>query len=229
MFRPNDSIVVEKVLSEDTIDERAHNLCASALSKLSINLKANGYDEDDVSIVTLLLEDLLQLTMKYLNRHLSLNESSKKTIEMSEMIQYVSIMLIGNLTGLIADKKIEVLSKIDCPVPDSYRIRYISNHILAYPVTGRRQNNEDSWEATSDATQRLGSFEKAAYEMRRAIFLNPTHALITLDDDLYGTVSRENQVKVLSSRKADKGGHSTHTICDALFRIMLAVILCRRG
>lgn len=55
--------------------------------------------------------------------------------------------------------------------------------------------------------------------MSRKICLNPTNALVTLDDDLYDTRYRENHVKILSARKADKKGHSTDTVSDALFRI----------
>lgn len=109
MFRFNDSIFGEKGLNENVIDEGEHNLCASTLYKGTINLKANGYDKDKVSIVILLLEDLLQLTMKYLNGHISLNESTKNPIEIFGMIQYVSIMLFADLTDLSTEKTIEIL------------------------------------------------------------------------------------------------------------------------
>lgn len=46
---------------------------------------------------------------------------------------------------------------------------------------------------------------------------------VTLDDDLYGTRSKGNQVKPLSIHKAEKEGHSVNVICDALFRITLRV------
>lgn len=65
--------------------------------------------------------------------------------------------------------------------------------------------------------------------MSRTICLNPTNALLTLDDDFYGTMSRENQVKMLSARKADKEVHTTDMVRDALFRITLAVRFRMRG
>lgn len=65
--------------------------------------------------------------------------------------------------------------------------------------------------------------------MTRKIFLSPVHTFATLDDDLYGTTARDNQVKTLSMRKADREGHTADAIADALFRLTIAVRFRRRG
>ena len=51
----------------------------------------------------------------------------------------------------------------------------------------------------------------------------------TLDDDLYGTRARDNQVKKLSARKADREGHTADAFADALFKVSLMVRFRRRG
>lgn len=54
------------------------------------------------------------------------------------------------------------------------------------------------------------------------------YLLATLDDDLYRTRAADGQVKMLSSRKADKEGHSADAVADALFRVVLALRFRRR-
>lgn len=81
MYQPDECLIVEQDFTGDVIDDHTHQFCASALSNLSISLKANGYDENEASIVILLLEDLLKLTKKFLNGHIPLNESGQKPIE----------------------------------------------------------------------------------------------------------------------------------------------------
>lgn len=47
------------------------------------------------------------------------------------------------------------------------------------------------------------------------------HKFATLDDDLSGTRAVDNQVKMLSSRKADREGHCSDAIADDLFCVTL--------
>lgn len=54
---------------------------------------------------------------------------------------------------------------------------------------------------------------------------------MTLDDELFGTRTGDNQLKTLSNRKAvaDKEGHMADVVCDALFRTALGIRFRRRG
>lgn len=40
--------------------------------------------------------------------------------------------------------------------------------------------------------------------MSRNVGLIPNHTTVKLDDDLYGNLAKDNQVKALTARKADK-------------------------
>ena len=80
-----------------------------------------------------------------------------------------------------------------------------------------------------DRTQQLSSFETASFRAICKVFLNPVYTFATLDDDLYGTRAKYNQVKSLSAREADREGHSADAIADALFRIIFMVRFRRRG
>lgn len=72
-------------------------------------------------------------------------------------------------------------------------------------------------------------FEKTASDMSLKIFLKPVHTCATLDDDVYWKRAKFDKIKSLSSRKADRDGHSADAITDALFRVMLEVCFHRRG
>lgn len=52
---------------------------------------------------------------------------------------------------------------------------------------------------------------------------------MTLDDDLYGYFSRENQVKTPSVGKEYKGRQGADVICDAQFCVTIAVRFRRNG
>lgn len=77
--------------------------------------------------------------------------------------------------------------------------------------------------------QRLDGFEKVSYKMTRTLFLGPAQVLVTIDDDLYKSCACDNQVKTMSSRKADKEGYCAGSICNALLRVTLCVHFRRRG
>lgn len=55
------------------------------------------------------------------------------------------------------------------------------------------------------------------------VCLTLNFTIVTLDDDLYGTQAKDNQVKTLSSRKAEKEGNSDVVICDVVFQKALGV------
>lgn len=74
----------------------------------------------------------------------------------------------------------------------------------------------------------MATFEQEAYEENRNISLN-NNTFGTLDDDLYWTRAKDNQVKTLSAKKANQEGPSSDVVCDVLLCITLGVRYIRRG
>ena len=101
---------------------------------------------------------------------------------------------------------------------------YINTNILAYAATGRGEDNSLVWNTQRDQTVMLGQFERAAFRMTARMF----HTIISLDDDLMGTRTVDNQVKTISNRKADGEGHVADVLADALFRVVLQMRFRRR-
>ena len=108
-------------------------------------------------------------------------------------------------------------------------MRFISNNIAAFSPVELGHSGLSNWMPQRDLTPLLSVFEQSAFRISLNVFFIPNHLTITLDDDLYGTRARDNQVKTISSRKADTEGHSADAIADAFFRITLAVRFRRRG
>ena len=113
--------------------------------------------------------------------------------------------------------------------PTLSRFRFIAANVLGYPPTNRGDTGASTWDSQRDCTTQLQQFEQTLFRKSSQVFFVPDHIMVTLDDDLYGTRSRENQVKSISTRKADKEGHSAIAVCEALFRPTLAIRFCRRG
>lgn len=75
----------------------------------------------------------------------------------------------------------------------------------------------------------LAQFESSSFRMSLRVFLDQNHSICSLDDDLIGTQGRDIPVRTLSARKADKKGHSSDVVADALFRFVLQLRFRRRG
>lgn len=199
------------------------------MERLDVELKANRLENDDVRISLLLLGDLLQLLRKHLNGYIALNEPGRNQLEMSDMLKWVAVLLMSSLADISLEKELEQFALRDCKVPAKAKMHFIGNNVLAFPSTKRGNESNDQWASQRDSTQRLEGFERAGYDMSRNVCLSSNFTTVTVDDDLYGTRARDNQVKTLSNRKADKEGHSADVICEALFRITLGVRFRRRG
>lgn len=222
-------LVMEGDFTDDIISSRARSYCSAILNRLTVELKANSLENDELGITMLFLEDVLQLLCKNLNQHIALNEPGRKKLQLADMVRWVAVLLMSSLADITFEKALEEFSLRDCKVPSRENMLFISRNVIAFPPTKRGKQSEDEWAAQRDATQRLDTFERTAYEMSRNVCLIANHTTVTLDDDLYGTRARDNQVKTLSSRKADKEGHSADVLCDAFFRITLGVRFRRRG
>ena len=97
----------------------------------------------------------------------------------------------------------------------------LTTNICAFHPSYRLDNDQISWHAQRDATQFMTEFERASFSIYKRLLYVPNSQFITLDDDLLGTRSKDNQVKCLSARKADREGHSADVIADGIFRITL--------
>ena len=175
------------------------------------------------------MDDVLHHCRVWLNEHIALSNVGEEKVSMRDMYRYVSVLLLSHLTGLSFERTIAWLTEMNCNAPSLDRTRFISQNIKAFSATNRGNSGETTWMSQRDRTQQLSALERASFRAICKVFLNPVYTFTTLDDDLYGTRAKENQVKSLSARKADKEGHSADAIADALFRLTFMVRFRRRG
>lgn len=112
----------------------------------------------------------MELLRKWMNVHMALHESMKKPIERHEMVQFLSFMLFSDLCGICVDKALHVLSLLDCDLPRGDRMKYILINLLVFPLTDRGHTGYAVWFTKRDATQRLETMKKCAYEMSQCVF-----------------------------------------------------------
>lgn len=96
-------------------------------------------------------------------------------------------------------------------------------------MVGRTNDGSATWMSQRDQTPNLSEFENMAFRETRRVFCHILHMFATVDDDLFGTRAADNQVKMLSARKADREGHSADAVADALSRVVMALRFRRRG
>lgn len=199
------------------------------MQKLGNELTAGDYRDGNFGFMFLFVDGFLELLRRWMNGYILLQEEGRNSIEKYEIYQLLSVVLFTDLVGIILDKSLDSLSHFDCNTPKVDRVSFIFHHLLAFPPTGLGDLVDEVWYRQRDDTQRLDMFENSAYEMTINFFLAPSHSFLTVDDDLYGSRSRDVPVKNFSTRKADKEGQSADAICDALFRVTLGVRFRRRG
>jgi hypothetical protein len=223
-----ETLVLESVFLREVFSDKARLFGASAVEKLEVELNVRELPDTRAGHVALLMNDVLQKCMVWLNEKVVLERLTMRKISMADMYRFVAVLLYSHCTGFSVTKTIQKLSELGQNPPSLERTQFIQSNILAYSATGRADGCS-TWNSQRDQTHRLGEFEKAAFNMSCKVFLTPLYTLATLDDDLYGTRSSDNQVKTLSSRKADKEGHCADALADALFRITFMVRFRRRG
>lgn len=64
--------------------------------------------------------------------------------------------------------------------------------------------------------------------MTQTVFLSPFSLFVTIGNDLYGTRSKNYQLKNLSARMAGKEGHTADPVCEALFGLTLCMRFRKR-
>jgi hypothetical protein len=88
------------------------------------------------------------------------------------------------------------------------RVRHIATNIKAFSAMDRGRTGYRNWNSWRDQSVQLESFENAAFALSCKIVLQPSHSILTLDDDLHGTRASDNQVKLLSNKKLTNKGNA---------------------
>ncbi|PXF43284.1 hypothetical protein BWQ96_06981 [Gracilariopsis chorda] len=224
-----ETVVLESAFAEKVIQNRARMFCSNAVTQLKLQCEARSLPCTRCGFTVLLLQGLIDQLRNWANEYIRLRNKDQECVSIAEMYRYVSELLLSHTTGFSFEKNIEVLRQAGSTAPSLDRVRFIADNILEYAPTGRGRQGEMHWNAQRDQKRQLSEFESIGFRDTRKVFFCPLHLLATLDDDLYGTRASDNQVKMLSARKADKEGHSADALADALFRIILAIRFRRRG
>lgn len=70
--------------------------------------------------------------------------------------------------------------------------------------------------------------ERTEYEIGRGVYFISNHTNATLDDAVYGTCAKDNQVKIFSAWKVEKEGQSVDAIGSLMLRDPLKMYFCRQ-
>lgn len=159
---------------------------------------------------------LLDTVMEWMNGEIRLSEVGTAVLRKKDMIQYLAIMLCSHTTEMRLKSSIGILRRFGAVVPDVQRVGCISEHLLTCPVVERGWDSFPNWMLQRDQTANLTKLEHCAFKDTRDIFMHVLNLFLTLEDDVFETRVSENQVKRLSSRKADKEGYSADGDTDAL-------------
>jgi hypothetical protein len=220
---------MEDVFAEQVIGERARLFWMGALDRMRESRLVRDLPASRSGFLILFSEELLKKCMQWTNEHIVLHELPMNRLNLWDMWRYLAVTLLSHTTGLSIEKTIEMLQNVGASPPSLESVRRITTLIKAFSAMGRGRTGERNWNSQRDQTAQLEPFEHAAFHSSCKIFLQPSHSILTLDDDLYGTRASDNQVKHLSSRKADKEGHCADALAEPFTRVTVYVRFRRRG
>jgi hypothetical protein len=224
-----ESLQEEREVVDVIFSERARLFCSFGVERLDELLQCGELPGYRAGIIELFTGDLLALSRQWINEKIVRDGTPFDRVTESDMLRYVAVLTLSHCTGFSLTRSLELLLLEGIYAPSLERVRFISTNILACCPSGRGNQGRSNWQCSRDQTQSLTELEKAAYKTSCRILLTPIHTYSTLHDELYGARATDNQVKILSARKADREGHCADAIADALFGITWFVRFRRRG
>jgi hypothetical protein len=196
-------LILEDKFAEQVIEERARLFWPGALDHMRETRFVREPPASRSGFVVLFAEDLLMKCMQWTNEYTVLNDFPMEKLNLWDIWRYLALTLLYHTTGLSLEKTIEMVHNLGASSPSLERVKQVATHIKAFTTISRGRTGERTWNAQRYQTVQLEPFENAAFVSCK-IFFQLSHSVLTLDVDLYGTRASDNQVKLLSSRKADK-------------------------
>lgn len=103
----------------------------------------------------MMVERVLMNIREWINEGIRLREEVVEVVHKRDMFHYLAVMLSSHTTGLTLDKTVDILKKFGAIVPSVDRVRWIADHVLAYPVVGRTNGGTSQWRSQRDRTPNL--------------------------------------------------------------------------
>mmetsp|Transcript_34556 Transcript_34556/g.75649 ORF Transcript_34556/g.75649 Transcript_34556/m.75649 type:complete len:536 (+) Transcript_34556:78-1685(+) len=222
----------EDEFTKSTLGESEYSYVKAIASKLEQDLKADGLEATRVGVTVLIMRPLILKVMGWMNQQRNLKGEKDLAISEPELWQYVAIMIYSHMTNQNFKLCLKILPHVvdkSIMFPSLEKLRFIQTHLLAYSPKNRGDiPGAETWNAQRDRTTFLTDFERALLKSLLDIAVAP-NAIISLDDELYGCRAKDIPKKSISKRKADVEGYDANLMCEALFRIPVAINYRRRG
>lgn len=201
------------------MDSRDENYCHAVVSWLKLEVASPNIPASRVGVVVLLMKPLVSTLLEWVNEKIRTDGGTRVRVSHAAFHRLLGVSLFSQSSGMSQESTIALFSKLRFQTPVPRWCSEIGNTLIPFHQTLRITEACGTWRSQRDATQLLNDFERQAWSVSKRLFYVLLVQLITLDDDLMGTRSRDNQVKMLSDRNADREGHSTDNVADALFRL----------
>lgn len=194
----------EHDFTADVLSERARRFTRAALERMKTELQVRQLPQSRSSYVVLFCDELVRKCNLCTNERIVINTWCLEPLHRADMYSFLALFFSWWCSGFSISETLELLHKMDCPVPLLSLVRFLSSNILAVSSTGSGDNGESVCCSQRDQTVRLSEFEMAAYSRSCKVFLPPSYTFATLDDDLHGTRASDNQSKLLEPGRQTK-------------------------
>lgn len=224
-------VIIEKDFVPRAVDNRAEAYVRCVVERLRVEMNSLSgmLPTGRAAFAIMFLRPLIQKQVLWVNQRIRLENVSNLHVTEGDIVKFLAILFASHLTNLSLDSITKLVKELGHDCLGMEMVNFLSGNVCAFHPSMTHVSSASSWEARRDPTKFLTDFEFTAFDTSRRLFYVPTCQMLTLDDELMGTRSNSNPVKTLSSRKADREGHSSDVLADALFRITLMSRFHRRG
>ena len=163
------------------------------------------------------MKDTLEFMLKKMNEIVSHNNSKeagakKEKYHFLDLVNWAAIHAGSLQTSLSPSCFISVFRELGLRTMNHQKYCETTKDIVVTDASNHVSSSL-TWSSSRDKTHELGSYEEIAFKASKDIFFVPNHIVVTLDDDLIGSRSKDVQNKLLSQIKAAKEGHDEDVLC----------------
>lgn len=223
-----EEIVEEDSLDGDLVNCRAEIYVKAIVTRLEQELESTCVPTEWIGCVVMLMKSLVHKLIGWLNDRTRLDGRTDCDVTSQEFYRLLSVYVLSQSTGLSQSLSISMLSSMVCSSPTTEFYTKLGNYWIPFHPSLNRGTGAGTLNSKRYYSKWVIEFKRMAWSSLKCLFV-PLVQLITIDDDLMGTRSADNQLEMLSDRKGDREVQSGDVIANELLRFTLDTRMRRRG
>lgn len=191
---------------DEIINSRAEMYSRAVVARLKAAVASAGRPDGRIWMVFMMIKLLVGTLLEFLNERIRRHEGRREIIDDFAFYRLLAMFLFSQSSGINLDSTIDQYSSLGFKTATGRMSSKIGNEMAPDHPSLRHAESAGTWRSQRDlhATRLLNDFERQAWCVWKRVFFVPLVQSVTLDDEVMGTRSANNQLKMPSDRKPDR-------------------------